>query len=334
MIRQKTIATTQSPTRFRKLGQSLIEYTLILGGLSFLVWSALILMGDSVSGKLTVASHKLTDAKLEPFTNLDFSAVPNNSNDPKTVIDKSAINKTDSISNENLLSIHALNGGEMNVSSAEGLRIREARTKTLQETRVISQNLFKLATESNAPNLKLLSEKALISASLQATHQLITDPTNPANTHIDDLAQITMQNFNINMLNKRPENILPAIENLNQNLKEGIESILNDNGLTAAQKEQSVSLIRQVIESTQLAYNLNQLASKSKAINIEKLDTSPETFNKLYKAAENALSSDLSNQALETTLTNGLALQETPSQSSADVNTQQKALPLISPSTK
>lgn len=89
-------------------------------------------------------------------------------------------------------------------------------------------------------------------------------------------------------------------------------AIMQDKKLTTAQQTQAVSLIDQMIQSTREAYDLNQLPDNVKALNEPKTDDKAKTYTRLYDAAEKAMESDLNNAALETTLTNGMALNSSP----------------------
>jgi hypothetical protein len=332
MPQKKTTSSSPSPRRqFRKQGQSLIEYSLILGGLSLAVLGTLMLLGDSFSDRLTGISDELSLANTNYFTRLNLSVAP-----------KSNADKTDANSNLNLfsklnvdfvnpanpanqglksnaaslqstrLTLRNTNGGEMNVSSAEGIARRAARAQRMMTESVFAQGVFALAETTNSSRLRYLSQQALLSASLQATYQMVTEPSNPTNDQLKDLTKITTQNNDIKMLAKDPDRILSSIESRNNSMEDSKAAIMQDKKLTTAQQTQAVSLIDQMIQSTREAYDLNQLPDNVKALNEPKTDDKAKTYTRLYDAAEKAMESDLNNAALETTLTNGMALNSSP----------------------
>lgn len=333
MIPQKKttpIPPTPAP-RKRKQGQSLIEYALILGSLSLAVWGVLLILGDSVSNRFTETSTELTDASpgyLAPINAGVDSATSKLSGLSGT---KTAVRP--SFTADSALSLQNVNGGEMNVSSAEGKTMRTVRSETLSKTTDVSQNLIQLANLTNNYTLQEIARKALLSASIQAAYQIKFDPFNPTNTAIRDLAKASMEKYS-NSDSYSGDKLLGSIENWNLEMIEEQNNIKKDQDLNQDQKTQAIRLIDEVVQATRKTYNVSYVSNliKSKQITplLDRDDpriNNPGTVNLLSSEAKKVLESNLANAALKTTLVNGVALQSSPYiYTKAQVNRRKKKI--------
>ncbi|WP_373532002.1 hypothetical protein [Vampirovibrio sp.] len=331
MIHPQTVLSNGAlPARFNQHGQSLLEYTIILGGVSLVVWGAIVVLGGSLSGQFNGISGELGDNSTNYLTRFNLET-PANQNQPNKGAQKSGIaligglnmdfmNPTThrhpprKMQNAHLqsstqLMLREANGGEMNVSSAEG----NQRTvlQTIQQSSNVAQSLQKLAEITQNEHLKGLSHQALMSASVQATHQIVTDPANPMNPAIRDLAKATTSHYSSKELAASPERIRASIEQWNLSMETGKTVVMADQRLSADQKTQAVHLLDQVIQSTRQTYHLDNLATTRrniKPLNDSKVVHQAETFTQIRSAAQKALTPELNNSTLRTTLDSGLTL--------------------------